>query len=207
LLPARWRSASYLYPAKFSRTLPSSYPSSLAAQQTLPPAQRRCLTVTPLSAPVIIKDKDDIDEDNEKLVGFKVVYVFDLSQTDGEPLPKAPCWKSPEKNQELNDRLIQFAENKGIKVSVRKLSNGAQGVSKGGEVELDPTAALVPLFGQGAAMRDALLGRLAALPGALSFAAGWAWAALALATARHISASMFSGPKSHCSVSRLRLMS
>jgi hypothetical protein len=34
-------------------------------------------------------------------VGFKTVYVFDVSQTDGEPLPEPPDWKSPEQNAEL----------------------------------------------------------------------------------------------------------
>ncbi len=38
----------------------------------------------------------------------------------------------------------------------------------------------MPLFGQGLALRDALLGRLALLPGTLSFAAGCAWSCLAL---------------------------
>ncbi len=36
--------------------------------------------------------------------------------------------------------LIQFAQSKGITVSIKKQSNGAQGVSKGGEIELDPSA-------------------------------------------------------------------
>jgi hypothetical protein len=96
-------------------------------------------------APVIIKDKDDIDEDNEKLVGFKVVYVFDLSQTDGEPLPKAPCWKSPEKNAELTERLIRFAEGNSIKVSIKQLSGDIQGISKGGAIVLSPDAGVKTL--------------------------------------------------------------
>lgn len=49
-----------------------------------------------------------------------------------------------------------------------------------GEVDLDGLAAIVPVLGQGLALRDALLGRLVPLPGALAFASGalWSWIAL-----------------------------
>jgi sodium transport system permease protein len=49
-----------------------------------------------------------------------------------------------------------------------------------GDVQFDVVTALVPLFGQGLALRDALLGRLELLPGTVSFAAGCAWSYLAL---------------------------
>ena len=32
-------------------------------------------------------------ENKLTLRGFKIVYVFDISQTDGEPLPEPPDWK------------------------------------------------------------------------------------------------------------------
>ena len=95
----------------------------------------------PILAPCLYRvDTEDPDNKTKELRGFRVVYVFDISQTDGEPLPKTPDWKSPEKNQELNDMLIQYAQSKGITVSIKKQSDGAQGVSKGGEIELDPSA-------------------------------------------------------------------
>lgn len=38
--------------------------------------------------PMLVKEKDgDADEERRRLVGFRVGYVFDVSQTDGEPLP------------------------------------------------------------------------------------------------------------------------
>jgi len=37
------------------------------------------------------------DKESEKVVRyFKVVYVFDISQTEGEPLPDPPDWTSPD---------------------------------------------------------------------------------------------------------------
>ena len=39
--------------------------------------------------PMLVKDRDEEEQDEERrrLVGFRVGHVFDVSQTDGEPLP------------------------------------------------------------------------------------------------------------------------
>ena len=38
--------------------------------------------------PMLVKDRDeDADEERRRLVGFRVGHVFDVSQTEGEPLP------------------------------------------------------------------------------------------------------------------------
>ena len=94
----------------------------------------------PILAPVFgLADKDD-EQSAQVLKGFKVVYVFDVTQTEGDPLPEPPNWKSPEKNAELHERLLAFAAQKGIKVAVRALPNNIQGVSMGGAIEIDVNA-------------------------------------------------------------------
>ena len=94
----------------------------------------------PIFAPMIHKEDPDRDDSPKVLSGFRVVYVFDVSQTDGEPLPPVPDWKSPEKNAELNERLIRFAESRGISVTFKELPGETQGVSKGGAIEISPNA-------------------------------------------------------------------
>lgn len=94
----------------------------------------------PIFAPMIHVEDPDKDDSPKVLSGFRVVYVFDVSQTDGEPLPPVPDWKSPEKNAELNEKLIRFAESKGIKVTFKELPGETQGVSKGGAIEISPNA-------------------------------------------------------------------
>jgi hypothetical protein len=94
----------------------------------------------PILAPIITNATNATGVEEEHLVGFKVVYVFDVSQTDGEPLPEPPDWKSPEKNAELQERLLHFAQSKGIQVQVKSLGRDIQGVSLGGKVILDPGA-------------------------------------------------------------------
>ena len=94
----------------------------------------------PILAPIITTVTDDKGEEEQRLVGFKVVYVFDVCQTEGEPLPEPPDWKSPEKNAELQGRLIQLAQSKGIHVQIKTIGRDIQGVSLGGKIILDPEA-------------------------------------------------------------------
>jgi len=49
-------------------------------------------------------------------------------------------WKSPEQNQILFDRLVEFAHSKGITVRVKSQMHEVQGVSLGGVIEIDPSA-------------------------------------------------------------------
>jgi hypothetical protein len=91
-------------------------------------------------APVLVPEVNDEGEQVEKLVGFKTVYVFDITQTDGEPLPEPPNWKSPEQNALLTERLLDFASSKGIVVKVKQLQGDTQGVSMGGTIILSPIA-------------------------------------------------------------------
>ena len=94
----------------------------------------------PILAPIFATIINDDGEEEETLVGFKVVYVFDLNQTDGKSLPEPPSWKSSEQNAILTERLIQFANKKGITVKIKELVGDIQGVSKGGLILLAPDA-------------------------------------------------------------------
>jgi hypothetical protein len=94
----------------------------------------------PILAPILVKQEDEDGLEKQILIGFKVVYVYDVTQTEGEPLPKPPDWKSPEKNLDLNERLIQYANRQGITVSFKTLPKEIQGVSKGGAIDIDLAA-------------------------------------------------------------------
>ena len=95
----------------------------------------------PILAPIWVKQEAEDKEDVRlALRGFKVVYVFDISQTDGEPLPDPPDWKKPEKNAFLNDRLMSFVKEKGITITEKVLEGETQGISMGGSIEIAPSA-------------------------------------------------------------------
>jgi len=100
----------------------------------------------PILAPMLVKQEDEDGIERQRLVGFKTVHVFDISQTSGEPLPHKPDWKSPQKNEELNLKLIHFAESQGISVTFKNLPGEVQGRSKGGAIEIDLNAGTPVIF-------------------------------------------------------------
>jgi hypothetical protein len=85
--------------------------------------------------------KKDTDE-----IFFKVVYVFDVAQTDGEPLPELPEWRTLIQSEELQDRLIQYANANGITVEIKMRDDNALGESRGGSIEITPDAGIFTLL-------------------------------------------------------------
>jgi len=73
--------------------------------------------------------------EKEVLVGFKVVYVFDVTQTNGKELPKVEI--SVAEGESILPRLLRFAEQKGIAVSFKRLRGSHHGSSYNGKVEVD----------------------------------------------------------------------
>lgn len=75
-------------------------------------------------------------KDPEKLVGFRAAYVFDLEQTEGQPLPDISATKGDPK--EFTDRLKEFVASRGIALSYDPSIAPADGVSTGGAIALRP---------------------------------------------------------------------
>ncbi len=92
-------------------------------------------------APMIGRKKDDDgcsrDESNEKLIfGFKVVHVFDVSQTEGDDLPEfAEVSGDPGDNIEAVEALIR---SHGIELVYEAIPGGAEGLSKKGTIVVAP---------------------------------------------------------------------
>jgi hypothetical protein len=75
------------------------------------------------------------DEDNESVVfGFRGVYVFDVSQTEGKPLPEMHNVKG-EAEYHL-DRLIRYTIEQGITLEYANHLDGANGRSYMGKIAL-----------------------------------------------------------------------
>jgi hypothetical protein len=88
-------------------------------------------------APMFFKDKNAVGEDTKR-IWFKVVYVFDISQTDGTPLPELPTKSTGERGADMLTRLLRFAQSRGIAVRFVEQCclNGAAGTSRGKEIEI-----------------------------------------------------------------------
>lgn len=87
-------------------------------------------------APMIIKKKDDEQRDGDEptILRFKAAYVFDVSQTEGEPLPEfARVGGNPNGSTE---RLRTLVRDQGIELEYVETLYGADGVSAGGKIQL-----------------------------------------------------------------------
>jgi antirestriction protein ArdC len=98
-------------------------------------------------APMIFKNAqaESAKTDEEKtIVRFKAAYVFDVSQTDGEPLPEfATVQGDPADHLE---RLKQFVSGRGIGLEYSPSIAPARGVSRGGSIALLPGLSLADEF-------------------------------------------------------------
>ena len=91
------------------------------------------------------REQDETETEAEiepRPVHFKVVYVFDVSQTEGKPLPEfeVPVL-SGEANEELFARLLDLMKSRGIRVSLEPrpyLDPGIKGQYSHGEIWVRP---------------------------------------------------------------------
>ena len=103
-------------------------------------------------APLVFKKKEedlpppdkDSNQDKKTIRGFKIVHVFDVSQTDGDELPKfASVHGEPRVSLE---RLEVLMTENNIQVSYEPIAGGALGVSQGGSVCVRPDLEIAKRF-------------------------------------------------------------
>jgi hypothetical protein len=95
------------------------------------------------------KDKDSDDDNYVKKTYFKPVYVFDVSQTEGEALPEIDT-SLDNNHQYLLKPILSLVNEKGVTLKFESLKNGLDGYSKGGEIvinkALNPTEKAVVII-------------------------------------------------------------
>ena len=80
----------------------------------------------------------DITKQNERVVlGFRNAYVFDVSQTDGAPVPELATRVTGEVGS-YRERLIDFTLAQGIELEFKESIAPALGMSYGGKIALLP---------------------------------------------------------------------
>jgi len=86
-------------------------------------------------APIIGRKRDDpVDDEARTIRGFRAAYVFDVTQTDGDPLP-APAEASGDPGATY-DRLTAAIGKRGIAIEQVDDLDGALGASHGGTIRL-----------------------------------------------------------------------
>jgi antirestriction protein ArdC len=78
-----------------------------------------------IMAPMIVKQRDEHGEEtDDTLTLFRTVSVFDISQTDGEPLPGRPCEPvTGDTHAPYIEKLERFAQSIGYRVEYAPLEH------------------------------------------------------------------------------------
>ena len=79
-------------------------------------------------------ERGDEKNPQPQLYGFRAVYVFDVSQTEGKDLPSLTEVQGDVSG--YRERLVQFVEAQSIELSYSEKIGPAQGLSHGGKITL-----------------------------------------------------------------------
>ena len=88
-----------------------------------------------IMAPIVQRKTEAVEDeikDEEVVVAFKTVYVFDISQTEGKSLPEfAQVQGNP---HQYMDRLKEFIANRGIKLKYSNMFGSVEGLKQPGRI-------------------------------------------------------------------------
>ena len=91
-------------------------------------------------APIIPKRAENNGEtepdESSVAVGFRAAYVFDISQTDGQPLPEISSVNGDPRD--YREQLARFVADQGIAFEYSDEIAPARGMSEGGKITLLP---------------------------------------------------------------------
>lgn len=98
--------------------------------------EKGIMILAPLLKRIKREDNDDVESEGEKsssrLVGFRVTYVFDVSQTEGEDLPQFSVITGDP--GDLIPVLRHLVSEQGIELRYEEHLGGADGLSEGGRI-------------------------------------------------------------------------
>jgi antirestriction protein ArdC len=83
------------------------------------------------------ENSDNTTNQRKSIAGFRAATVFDVSQTEGEPLPEAPNHNATEGGQELLPRLEAAVATFGVNLRYEAISGRAEGYSTGGLIVIE----------------------------------------------------------------------
>lgn len=94
--------------------------------------------IAPIARKRKVEDEDRADESGavRSVTGFRVVHVFDVSQTEGEPLPEFATSQG-DPGDSLH-RLEELIAQQGVTLVYEEILCGANGVSEGGVIRVRP---------------------------------------------------------------------
>jgi len=85
-------------------------------------------------ADIVAEATEDAKQSQAQLYGFRAVYVFDISQTEGKNLPTLTEVQGDVTG--YRERLVKFVESRGIALDYSETIAPAKGLSHGGKITL-----------------------------------------------------------------------
>ena len=85
-------------------------------------------------ADIVAEATEDAKQSQAQLYGFRAVYVFDISQTEGKDLPTLTEVHGDVSG--YRERLVKFVESRGITLDYSETIAPAKGLSHGGKITL-----------------------------------------------------------------------
>ena len=82
-----------------------------------------------------VKKKSKTEDEEVPMMGFRVVHVFDISQTEGDPLPETTAI-SGDVGQNL-EYLIRVVVEEGIELVFESIDGSTDGYSTGGKIVIE----------------------------------------------------------------------
>ncbi|MCX6592344.1 MAG: ArdC family protein [Acidobacteria bacterium] len=130
-----WSNALLIFWQKPTATHVAGFHSWLRLNRYVRKGEKGIVILAPMVGR--LKDADELSEDQRSRVfGFRAAHVFDISQTEGEPLPEfATVHGEP---GELTAKLKDFVSSKKIDLVYSDEIRPARGMSSGGKITLLP---------------------------------------------------------------------
>ncbi|MGH9436316.1 MAG: ArdC-like ssDNA-binding domain-containing protein [Candidatus Acidiferrales bacterium] len=98
--------------------------------------ERGILILAPIVRKKAENNRETGADEFSTAVGFRAAYVFDISQTDGQPLPEIGSVNGDP--HEYRERLAKFVADQGIALEYSEEIAPARGTSAGGKITLLP---------------------------------------------------------------------
>ena len=98
--------------------------------------EKGILILAPIVRRKIENEQQNEPDESSTAVGFRAAYVFDISQTDGQPLPEIGSVNGDPR--QYRERLGQFVAEHAIALEYSREIAPARGVSAGGKITLLP---------------------------------------------------------------------
>jgi antirestriction protein ArdC len=90
----------------------------LSLHRAVRPGERAIYVLGPCTRRITVEDEDGAERTTTRVTGFKAVPTFDISQTDGQPLPTAVHPLLGAAPPHLLTKLVAFGEAHGYRVEI-----------------------------------------------------------------------------------------